>query len=63
VRVLHGGLDISLDAFDYCALVPIVRNAGGVTGRRSVVASATPALHGTVLGILASTAAPARAAS
>lgn len=76
-RVADGALDISvdggLDAFDYCALVPIVRNAGGAmsdwrggeltigSGRRSVVASATPALHETVLGILAS--APALAAS
>jgi histidinol phosphatase-like enzyme (inositol monophosphatase family) len=77
-RVADGGLDINvdggLDAFDYCALVPIVRNAGGAmtdwqgdeltihSGRRSVVASATPALHETVLNILADVS-PARAAS
>jgi histidinol phosphatase-like enzyme (inositol monophosphatase family) len=77
-RVADGALDINvdggLDAFDYCALIPIVRNAGGVmtdwqggeltirSGRRSVVASATPALHETVLGILASATSPARAA-
>jgi len=78
-RVADGGLDINvdggLDAFDYCALVPIVRNAGGVmtdwqggeltirSGRRSVVATATPALHETVLGILTTAASPALAAS
>ena len=78
-RVADGALDINvdggLDAFDYCALVPIVRNAGGAmtdwqggeltirSGRRSVVAAATPALHETVLGVLAGAAPPARAAS
>jgi len=78
-RVADGGLDINvdggLDAFDYCALVPIVRNAGGAmtgwqgdeltihSGRRRVVASATPALHRTVLGILSDATSPALAAS
>ena len=78
-RVADGALDINvdggLDAFDYCALVPIVRNAGGAmtdwqggeltirSGRRSVVATATPALHETVLGILAGAPTPALAAS
>lgn len=78
-RVADGALDIAvdggLDAYDYCALVPIVRNAGGVmtdwqggdltirSGRRSVVASATPALHKTILGILADTSSPALVAS
>ncbi|TPN32789.1 inositol monophosphatase family protein [Mesorhizobium sp. B1-1-6] len=78
-RVADGALDINvdggLDAFDYCALIPIVRNAGGVmtdwqggeltirSGRRSVVASATPELHRTVQGILANATSPARAAS
>jgi fructose-1,6-bisphosphatase/inositol monophosphatase family enzyme len=64
-----------LDAYDYCALVPIVRNAGGAmtdwhggeltirSGRLSVVASATPALHEAVLGILAGAPSPALAAS
>lgn len=33
------------------------------SGRRSVVASATPELHRTVLGILANATSPARAAS
>ncbi|WP_051614391.1 inositol monophosphatase family protein [Phyllobacterium sp. UNC302MFCol5.2] len=70
-RVADGALDINvdgaLDAFDYCALVPIVRNAGGVmtdwqggqlnirSGSRCVVASAGPMLHDTVLTILAAT--------
>ncbi|MBZ9870329.1 inositol monophosphatase family protein [Mesorhizobium sp. BR1-1-9] len=78
-RVADGALDINvdggLDAFDYCALIPIVRNAGGVmtdwqggeltirSGRRSVVACATPELHRTVLGILANATSLARAAS
>jgi histidinol phosphatase-like enzyme (inositol monophosphatase family) len=67
-RLSDGALDISvdggLDAFDYCALVPVVRNAGGAmtdwsggdltirSGRRSVVSSATPALHEHVLARL-----------
>lgn len=54
-------LDGVLDAFDYCALTPIVRNAGGAitdwegreltihSGHRCVVASGSPALHETVL--------------
>jgi inositol-phosphate phosphatase / L-galactose 1-phosphate phosphatase / histidinol-phosphatase len=78
-RVADGALDINvdggLDAFDYCALVPIVRNAGGAltdwqggeltihSGRRCVVASATPDLHRTVLGILAGAGSPALAES
>jgi histidinol phosphatase-like enzyme (inositol monophosphatase family) len=78
-RVADGALDINvdggLDAFDYCALVPIVRNAGGDmtdwrggeltihSGRRCVVASATPDLHRTVLGILADAGSPALAKS
>lgn len=59
-RVADGALDISLDAgldaFDYCALAPVVRAAGGAVsdwdGRELTissgslcVASATPALH------------------
>lgn len=64
-RVADGGLDISidggLDAFDYCALVPIVRSAGGVitdwqgrdltisSGRCCVAASGSPELHSAVL--------------
>lgn len=63
-RVADGALDISidsgLDAFDYCALAPIVCNAGGAIsdwdGRpltihsgRQCVASGSPALHEEVL--------------
>lgn len=64
-RVSDGALDISLDGgldpFDYCALTPIVRNAGGAisdwdgreltihSGHRCVVASGSPALHAAVL--------------
>lgn len=64
-RVSDGALDISvdggLDPFDYCALTPIVRNAGGAitdwegreltihSGHRCVVASGSSALHGEVL--------------
>lgn len=67
-RVADGALDIStdggLDAFDYCALAPIVRNAGGAistwqgeeltirSGRQAIAASATPALHEQVLARL-----------
>lgn len=67
-RVADGALDISidcgLDAFDYCALAPIIRNAGGAisdwngapltihSGHRCV-ASATPILHDRVLERLA----------
>lgn len=63
-RVADGALDISidsgLDAFDYCALAPIVRNAGGAisdwegkpltihSGHRCV-ASGSPELHEKVL--------------
>ncbi|WP_448951203.1 inositol monophosphatase family protein [Labrys neptuniae] len=77
-RVADGALDIStdggLDAFDYCALAPIVRNAGGAittwqgepltirSGRQAIAASATPALHEKVLACL-DTQAPALRAS
>lgn len=76
-RVADGALDIStdggLDAFDYCALVPIIRNAGGVistwqgeeltirSGRQAIAASATPALHEQVLACLAAQAPALRA--
>ncbi|MGJ4854468.1 inositol monophosphatase family protein [Labrys sp. KB_33_2] len=77
-RVADGALDIStdggLDAFDYCALAPIIRNAGGAistwqgeeltirSGRQAIAASATPALHVQVLACL-STQTPSLRAS
>lgn len=78
-RVADGALDINvdggLDAFDYCALVPVVRNAGGAmsdwrgegltihSGRRSVIASATAALHACALDILSGRPSPVLASS
>ena len=63
-----GQLDLSLcgptmDAFDICALVPVVEGAGGLitdwqggsltlASRGEIVASATPILHGRALEIL-----------
>ncbi|WP_248310459.1 inositol monophosphatase family protein [Bosea sp. 117] len=67
-RLASGQLDIGVEAghdpFDYCALAPIIRAAGGVisdwegrplglTSGQRFVASATPELHEEVLATLA----------
>lgn len=67
-RLASGQLDIGIEAghdpFDYCALAPIIRAAGGaisdwegrplgLTSGQRFVASATPALHAEVLATIA----------